>query len=80
LETHRGTKELVAKETLEQRVNLRVGTGKVSTRGGRCTACQAMMNNREGGEVVKRYSSKSLDHKIEVFRQLLETLPIIEEN
>ena len=41
METHRGTKELVAKETLEQRVNLRVGTGRIA-KGGRCTKCQAM--------------------------------------
>ena len=41
LETHRGTKELVAKERLELRVNLRVGTGKVA-KGGRCTRCQAL--------------------------------------
>jgi hypothetical protein len=67
LETHRGAKELVAKETMEQRVNLRVGGGKAGR--GRCTGCLAMVNYEgEAGEVVKRYASKSVDHKVEVFR------------
>jgi hypothetical protein len=65
---------------MEQRVNLRVGGGKTG-RSGRCTGCQAMVVTvGEAGEVAKRYTSKSLDQKVEVFRQLLETLPIIEEN